>query len=255
MWFLKINRHYALIVLVILFVLFSTLLPVYARFANTNDPSLIGNIGGDNKNRDYEVDIVLPVHAGVFDGWIGYHQGQESTEDVIDSETKLLHIEGGAATKWFGVYGYGEYESDMMKGIDSQRRYGYYVQFPVMTQYGIRTETGLGNFVQDKQLAATLGHDINEYEAVSFNWRAHIHSTWEKDRLEFGILSELMPEVSFDHLELRVTPSAEFHLGNVGNLGDISLNGKVVANYTSNADTYGVDNWQIQWTGGLGMSW
>jgi len=227
----------------------------FARFANTNDPSLIGNVGGDNKNRDYEVDIVLPVHAGAFDGWIGYHQGQESTDDVIESETKLLHIEGGVATKWIGGYGYGEYESDIMKGIESQRRYGYYVQFPVVEKHGIRTETGLGNFIQDKDLAAVLGHDINEYQSVSFHWRAHVHSTWEKDRLEFGILGELMPEFSLDHIEARLTPSAEFHLGEVGNLGDISLNGKVVANYTSNAGDYGVDKWQIVWTGGLGMSW
>jgi len=226
-----------------------------ARFANTNDPSLIGNFGGDKKNRDYEVDIVFPVHAGAFDGWIGYHQGQESTDEVIDSDTKLLHIEGGFATKWFGAYGYGEYESDIMKGIDSQKRYGYYAQFPVHEYKGIRTESGLGNFVQDKTLAATLGHDINEYESVSFHWRAHIHSIWEKDRLEFGFLGELMPEFSLDHIEVRLTPSAEFHIGKVGNLGDISLNGKVVANYTSDADVYGVDKWQIAWTGGIGMRW
>lgn len=226
-----------------------------ARFANTNDPSLIANFGGDNKNRDYEVDIVLPVHAGAFDGWLGYHQGQESTEEVIESETKLLHIEGGAATKWFGVYGYGEYESDIMKGIDTQRRLGYYAQFPVIERYGVRTETGLGNFVEDKQLAASLGHDINEYESVSFNWRAHLHSTWEKDRLEFGILGEFMPELRFDSFEVRFTPSAAFHLGKVGNIGDISLNAKLVGNYTSNADAYGVEKWQVAWTGGVGVSW
>lgn len=226
-----------------------------ARFANTNDPSLIASFGGDNKNSDYSVDILLPVDAAPFDGWIGYHQGQQVSDDVIESKTRLLHIEGGISSKWLGAYGYGEYESDIMKGIDSQKRYGYYVQFPVVVRYGIRTETGLGNFVQDKVLAATLGHAINAYESVSFNWRAHLHSTWEKDRLEFGMLLELMPEFSFDHFEMRVTPSAELHLGKIGNLGDVSLNGKFVANYTSNADDYGIDTWQVAWAGGIGVSW
>ena len=252
---LRTKLRLELLTLTILIALFLFPQLALSRFANTNDPSLIANFGGDNKNSHYSADIVLPIHAAPFDGWLGYHQGQETTDDVVESETKLLHIEGGVATKWFGLYGYGEYESDMMKGIDSQRRYGYYAQFPVIERYGVRTETGLGNFVQDKTLAATLGHDINEYESVSFNWRAHLHSTWEKDRLEFGVLAEFMPELSFDHFEARFTPSAEFHLGKVGNLGDISLNGKLVANYTSNADDYGVDKWQVQWTGGLGVSW